>query len=1083
MLVNKCLSTLLSAIAVSAVSAQVNAGTKPSSPAPDISKEAYVIEEISTRISAEQDGTGTKETTAKVKMLADAGVKAFAVLSLTYTSANEVVEIDYVRVRKADGTIVKTPDYNIQDMPGEVTRTAPLYSDIHEKHVAVKGLGVGDELEYSVSYRIVKPQVTGHFWSEYSFTKSAIAKDERLEISFPSGKYFKVVSPEFKPEITEANGRRVYRWTHSNLAVKESDPNEIPRRIPPSPDVQVTTFSSWEDVGRWYGDLQKEPLQVTPAIQAKAAELTKGLKTDDEKIRALYNFVSLKYHYIGLDFGIGRYQPHAADDVLDNGYGDCKDKHTLLAALLKALGIDAWPVLIHAQRLLDPEIPSPAQFNHVITAVPQGNGLLWLDTTPEVAPYGLLLLTLRNKQALVIPSSKAPFLAKTPADPPFPQEQKFITEGKLSDDGVFKGHIQQYYRGDSEVLMRMVFRQVAESQWNETVQQFSYRLNFGGDVSNVKMTPPDDIDKPFELSYDYERKNYGGWESRQIGAPLPPMGLEVPSGTPEKKLKEPLLLGGLGRITYHSRVELPKGYEATAPASCHQSNAFVDYTGETRVANGVMETDRVLVIKKNEVALSEWEEYRKFGKALSDDEYNYIQLTATGAIAGGQPEPTAPDDMFREASEALRIRDFKRAEHLLEELIAKQADYKGAHLALSSALAGQNRVPESLLELKKEEQVSPTDPRAYEVAARMAIFQGKTEDAIDEWRKLVKADPTNRTAVSALGALLVRSEKYSDAQEVLEAAVKNAPDNPDLQFQLGDVDLKLGATEKGVEHLKLAVDHNPHDTMTLNNVAYTLAEGKTELSAAQKYGEEAVEELDLSAESPGSSKDAGLRPTYMYSLVWDTLGWVYFQQGDNARAELFVRAAWLLGAERIVAEHLGEIYEKQGKTQLAARAYESALAVGSEPSLLAPSSPLEARNRLNDEQRIRARYKKLTGKDPSLFETRRLPNGQWSPTPAEELRRSRELKLGNAGNLSGSADFLVSIDSESVQSVDFESGDQILQPLESKLEKAKYPFEFPPNSDATLVVRVTVKCQSDGCVGTPMNPTMSRNPAGHAPQF
>lgn len=1062
----------------------MNAGAKQSSPATDFSREAYVIEELSTRITAEQDGTGTHEVTAQVRMLAEAGVKAFAVLSFTYTSANEVVEIDYVRVRKPDGTLVKTPDYNIQDMPGEVTRTAPLYSDIHEKHIAVKGLGVGDVLEYSVRRHILKAQVAGQFWSEYSFTKSAIAKDERLEISFPAGKYVKIASPEFKPEIKEEGGRRIYRWSRANLVVKQPDPNEIPLRIPPNPDVQVTTFASWEDVGRWYGDLQKEPLQVTPAIQSKAAELTKGLKTDDEKIHALYNFVSLKYHYIGLDFGIGRYQPHAADDVLDNGYGDCKDKHTLLAALLKAVGIEAWPVLIHAERKLDPDIPSPAQFNHVITAIPQGESLLWLDTTPEVAPYGLLLLTLRNKQALLIPTNKPPSLVTTPPNAPFAQEQKFTTEGKLGGDGVFKGHIQQYYHGDSEVLMRTVFRQVAESKWNETVQQFSYRLNFGGEVSNVKITPPDDIDKPFEISYDYERKNYADWENRQIVAPLPPLGMEVPSGSPEKKLKEPLLLGALGKVTYHSRVELPKGYEATAPASCHQSNSFVDYTGETRIANGIMETDRVLVIKKSEVALSEWDDFRKFGKILSDDEYNYIRLTATGATAGSKPEPTAPGDMFQEAGWALQTRDFKKAEELLNKLIAKQADYKGAHLALAYAMAGQNRIPDAFLEFDKEEQVSPTDPRAYEMAARMAIYQGKTDLATDEWRKLLKADPTNRTAASALGALLAQTEKYSEAQQVLEAAVKNTPDNPDLQFQLGDVYLKSGETEKGVEHLKLAVDHNPHDPMILNNVAYTLAEGKADLSSAQKYGEEAVEELNLSADGPDSSNDAGLRLTYMYSLVWDTLGWVYFQQGDNARAESFVRAAWLLGEERIVAEHLGEIYEKQGKTQAAARAYEWALAVGSNPSLLrGPSSPVEAQNQLHEEQKIRVRYKKLTGKDASLFETNRLPNGEWSLTPAEKLRRSREIKLGNVGKLSGSADFLVSIDSESVQSADFDNGDKALQPLESKLEKAKYPFEFPPNSDATLVVRVTVQCRSDGCVGTLMSPTVSRNPAGRSVQF
>lgn len=56
-----------------------------------------------------------------------------------------------------------------------------MYSDIHEEHVAVKGLGVGDVFEYLVLYRVVKPQVPGQFWQEYSFAKDAIAKSERAE--------------------------------------------------------------------------------------------------------------------------------------------------------------------------------------------------------------------------------------------------------------------------------------------------------------------------------------------------------------------------------------------------------------------------------------------------------------------------------------------------------------------------------------------------------------------------------------------------------------------------------------------------------------------------------------------------------------------------------------------------------------------------------------------------------------------------------------------------------------------------------------------------------------------------------------
>src|SRR5579859_7963419 len=214
---------LMAVLAVSLALAQQKPAAPPALTARDFSKEAYTIERRDVRIAFEDDGTGSRQVSSEIKILADAGVKAFAVLNFTYTSANETVDIDYVRVRKPDGTVVKTPDYNVQDMPADVTRTAPLYSDVHEKHVAVKGLSVGDVLEYQVRYRVVKPEVAGQFWQEYSFTKSAISKDERLEISVPAGKYVKVVSPEFKPEVTEVNGRRIYRWHHANLIIPEKD--------------------------------------------------------------------------------------------------------------------------------------------------------------------------------------------------------------------------------------------------------------------------------------------------------------------------------------------------------------------------------------------------------------------------------------------------------------------------------------------------------------------------------------------------------------------------------------------------------------------------------------------------------------------------------------------------------------------------------------------------------------------------------------------------------------------------------------------------------------------------------------------
>jgi Flp pilus assembly protein TadD/transglutaminase-like putative cysteine protease len=1082
-------SALLFTGLVCSLHAQEKAAEKQAAATPsDFSKEAYVIEKSFTRTRVENDGTGTREVAAEIKVLADAGVKTFAVLNFTYTSANEVVEIDYVRVRKPDGTVVKTPDYNIQDMPGEVTRTAPLYSDIHEKHVAVKGLGVGDVLEYLARYRVIKPEVPGQFWQEYSFAKDSIARDERFELSVPSGKFVKVVCPDYKPEITEEGGQKTYRWTHSNLIIKQKEPGEIPRRIPPRPDIQITTFATWEDVGRWYGDLQKDSLQVTPAIQKKADELTKGLKTDDEKIRAIYSFVALKYHYIGLDFGIGRYQPHAADDVLDNGYGDCKDKHTLMAALLKAEGIEAWPALIHASRKLDPEVPSPAQFNHVITVVPRGEKFVWLDTTPEVAPYEVLMTLLRGKQALVVPVSKPPRLMTTPENVPFLQSQSMSMEGKLSPEGTFTGHAEQSYHGDIEVVLRTVFRQVPQSQWREAVQRFSYGLNFGGDVSNVNMTQPDDLSKTFDMSYDYERKNYSDWENHQITPPIPPLGIEMAKDA--KKPQEPVLLGGLGEVVYRSRMTLPQGYSATAPANVDLVRTYAEYHASYSIENGVFSAKRRLVVKKTEVDLSSWEDFRDFGKAVADDENHYMQLRARSTLptapsigassgkaksdplSGGTddmfPEPEGRiNEIFAEGTSALQNRDFQRAQEMFEKVVSMDSNYKGAHFNLGIALASRNDMPDALNEFRKEEKISPGDSRPYQIVASYLTQTGRRDEAITEWRSLLSVDPQNRTAASTLAGLLYTAEKYGEAVQVLEPAVKAAPESSGLQFQLGEAYAKTGQKDKAIASLRQSAEQKSDDPSTLNNVAYSLVDNDLNLDLAQQYAERALSKLEQQAQEAHGSTGTGMHVTYNLSLLWDTLGWIYFKQGDAKRAEGLIRAAWLLGEESVVAEHLGEVYEKEGKTQQAAHTYELALAVSSASSLFDAAKMYRSRT-----DAIKARYKKLTGKEPALAEIKRLPNGEWTKTPAEQLRATREVKVSNDGKVSGTAEFTVVFKPGKVESAEFSSGDRDLEKLSVKLAAARYPLEFPPGSNAILVLHVGVKCHGTAeCIGSPVNPT------------
>ena len=430
----------------------------------DYSQEGFVIEQVRTLYRFESDGTGRKETIARVRVQSEAGVEQWGQVVIGYSSANERVEIPYVRVLKKDGTVVTAPADAVQDLSAPVAREAPVYTDYRQKHITVPGLRPGEVLEYDVATVIHTPLAPNQFWTEYDFDKNNITLDEQLEVNIPKDREINLfVKGNFNQKITEENGRRVYHWSSSHLEREDDDKNKDKDKKKKKkkkaedemPAIQLTTFKSWEEVGRWYAGLDHDRRQPTADIRAKAEELTKGASTDLEKVEALYDYVAKNFRYVSLSLGLGRYQPHAAADVLHNQYGDCKDKHTLLSSLLEAEGMHASSVLINSSRKLDPNVPSPSQFDHVITLLPMGKEEVWMDTTTEVAPFRLLSFNIRKKQGLVIPVTGPAHLEETPADTPMANTQVQTIEGTISELGKLNAKVSYVVRGDTELLMRI----------------------------------------------------------------------------------------------------------------------------------------------------------------------------------------------------------------------------------------------------------------------------------------------------------------------------------------------------------------------------------------------------------------------------------------------------------------------------------------------------------------------------------------------------------------------------------------------------------------------------------------------------
>src|SRR5450631_2021529 len=184
----------------------------------------------------------------------------------------------------------------------------------------------------------------------------------------------------------------------------------------------------------------------------------------------------------------------------------------------------AWSVLINSSRKLDPDVPSPSQFDHVITMLPLGKEQVWMDTTAEVAPFRLLSYTLRKKQALVIPpaeppSSIAPHLEETPADTPMPDTEVSEITGKINDIGKLEAHVHYEFRGDEGLMLRSVFRRVPQANWQRFVEHLNSGL--GAAVTNLNASDPAATREPFTMSYDVAKVNFLDWSKKKTEIVLP----------------------------------------------------------------------------------------------------------------------------------------------------------------------------------------------------------------------------------------------------------------------------------------------------------------------------------------------------------------------------------------------------------------------------------------------------------------------------------------------------------------------------------------------------------------------------------
>lgn len=593
------------------------------------------------RDRVEADGSSERTLEVRVLLQTATAVAEFGQIKWPYIDGYGDVQFEKVTIERPDGRTVEVENGLIEDLnPYGVTATS-VAADVHFKRLTIPGLDLGDWLSYKIIHR-QKPLAPGRIFGEMKL--AAIAGDpvQSYELDLPRDAGIQVrlrdglgASWEDAPAASD----RLVRRLHLKVEQPRADqrvPTKAVIQAEAEPDVIFTTFRSWDEVARWWWALSRDHLNPDPYVKTEAARLVASKATARERIAALHGFVTSRIRYLNVSFGIGRMQPRPATDVLANRYGDCKDKHALLAALASAVGIDVRPVLIDSVRSdLRDDVPAPQQFDHMISVArlgPEPAEWLWLDATNPFGPPEYLGPELRGKRALLIEESGEGRIVRTPAEPPFvPWTETQIT-GTLDPDRAFRGRVVRRFRSDQEVQLRTIFAVIPQDLLAEVVRSSLAREWEDGKVTNVVVSDAFDTTEPFRVEFDVERP--GGAQSarwtQMLLIPLPKLSVLPPaSASIEVAARE---------LVVRAEIEMPEGMGVRAPRSISLDRPFGKFESTYSVEGRRLKVARTLKLVRRSVSEDELTSYEAFRYAIfTDDDKSFFVLGPVGASDPGRP--------------------------------------------------------------------------------------------------------------------------------------------------------------------------------------------------------------------------------------------------------------------------------------------------------------------------------------------------------------------------------------------------------------------------------------------------------------
>ena len=824
------------------------------------------------------DGSAVETTHAEIRAANSGAAMAIGQTAVPYDSALQSLEIVEAHTLKKDGTKIPVDVSAIYDQlpPGAVQ--IPMFTDTRVKVIVFPQFSAGDTAVYTFKVTAKHPIYPGQFWYGDLFPRNAAFDEVRETLTAPKDMRLYIENHDVAFTKSEENGRAVYHWHYSAPVPADvksaavSPLSNIPRLI-------VSTFPDYAALGRAYAAAAAPEMTVTPAIQALADSITKGVSDPREQTRKIYEWLTGHIRYVAVELGRGTMVPHPAETVLTNGYGDCKDHVALLGTLLKAKGIASEGVLINSGSDYElTDVPMFIGLDHIITYVPALN--LYLDSTAIVAPFGTLPFQEYGKP-VVYASQTNPRRGTMPVLPPGQATTTMKTASHLGKDGQLTGTTTTTATGPFAVMLRLAGLGIESLGPENAAKKLMTGLGYGSDASGQLQAPP-----PTAAGADYTVSgnfSVGGWDDALAGK----HGFYLPGGMRLLGLSGEGLMGTLGGRDAKADFDFPcysaqatEDLSLEAPADVR----FESVPQDTHVKTANIQFDAHWTLSGQTMSV-----HRAFAS-------NIDQPFCTAAI--------------RQANAAA----------LKEIADSYNTNLSFIPTAEQSSQSGGTTVP------PPQNSSGSSDLSASDLAPLISggladAQNGQPKDAIAKYDQALKLDPKSATAFYDRGIAYAAMNDYARAIQDFDQAIALTPDSADMLSDRGRAYHLMGDDNRALQDLDRAIALEPNHFLAHYN--------RGTVYAGQHKYEQAIKEFNTTI---------AINPAYSYAYANRAAAYADLKQYQQAIDDFTKTIALDPSISQAYAGR-GALYGKLYESEKALADLNKALSLAPD---LAPALPIRA---------------------------------------------------------------------------------------------------------------------------------------------